>query len=88
VLCLYLYKCLVYIAGFAWYALAMFKTLIAAFLVLSTLFMLFLSWLAQGSKDKLARNLRVFGWTATIAGWATYLLSVLHQIPLNFDDLP
>ena len=39
------------------------------FVVLSTIFMIFLQWLAKDSKDAFAKKLRTIGWTGVALGW-------------------
>jgi hypothetical protein len=54
----------------------MIRLLLLGWLVLCTLFMSFLFWLSRGSKDKFAKKLRVFGYSATIAGWLYFFISM------------
>lgn len=48
--------------------------LFTGFVILSTTFMLFLQWLAQGSKDVFAKKLRITGWTGVALGYAAIAL--------------
>lgn len=50
--------------------------LFTGFVVLSTVFMLFLQWLAQGSRDVFAKKLRIIGWTGVALGYVTIALGL------------
>lgn len=40
------------------------------FTAISTVFMLFLTWLAKDSKDAFAKKLRILGWSGVAFGWS------------------
>lgn len=50
--------------------------LFTVFVVVATLFMLFLTWLAQGSRDVFAKKLRITGWTGVALGYAAIALGL------------
>lgn len=49
------------------------------FLLLSTMFMVFLYWLSKGTQQTLAKNLRRFGTTMTSLGWLVLIFRLWHS---------
>lgn len=47
----------------------LFIDIATVFTLLSTFFMLFLTWLAKDSKDPFAKKLRILGWSGVAFGW-------------------
>lgn len=52
----------------------MLKTLFIIFVSAATLFMAFLAWLSQNSKNKFAKKLRIVGYTGVVIGWTLIAL--------------
>lgn len=51
--------------------------LFTGFVVLSTAFMIFLSWLAKDSTNAFAKKLRTIGWTGVALGYFAILLELM-----------
>ena len=54
--------------------------ILTVFTFLSTLFMVFLTWLAKDSKDKFAKKLRKIGWTGVGLGYTVISLDLFGYL--------
>lgn len=54
--------------------------IVTVFTVLSTFFMVFLTWLAKDSTDKFAKKLRRIGWTGVFLGYAVISLDLFGYL--------